>query len=114
MKKNPQFKIKKTKNDQYHFTLVSKNGRVILSSETYTTKQNAEKGILSVIDNSGKLEIEKQFKILKSKDDKFYFNMIAGNGEIIGTSETYTKKHNCVKGINSVINNSIKIHNDAR
>lgn len=106
MKKNPQFNIKKTKDEQYHFTLVSKNGRVILSSETYTTKQSAENGIMSVIENASRVNPLDYFKVLKSKDDKYYFNMIARNGEIIGTSETYTKKHNCIKGINSVITNS--------
>ena len=38
-------------------------------------------------------------EIRKSKDNQYYFIKIAGNGEIIESSETYTSKQNCKKGI---------------
>ena len=44
-----------------------------------------------------------KFEIEKSTNDQFYFNLKAENGKIILTSsETYTQKHNCKKGIESV------------
>ena len=43
-----------------------------------------------------------KFKIRKSKNDQYYFNLHAKNGEIIATSESYVSKQGCEKGIESV------------
>lgn len=51
----------------------------------------------------------KNFKILEN-NKLHHFNIIAGNGEIIGTSEIYKSKQSCVKGISSVIKNSQDIN----
>ncbi|WP_299221867.1 YegP family protein [uncultured Aquimarina sp.] len=47
-----------------------------------------------------------KFKITKRKNGEFQFNLHAGNGEIIATSEGYTSKQNCEKGIDSVVKNA--------
>lgn len=47
-KRKAKYEIKPTKNGEFHFVLVAPNGKVILQSETYTSKQNASKGIASV------------------------------------------------------------------
>lgn len=41
-------------------------------------------------------------KIKKSKDGKFYFVVTATNGQVLATSETYTRKSNCKKGIQAM------------
>ena len=41
----PKFEIKKSSNNQFYFNLKAGNGQVIVTSETYTTKQNCEHGI---------------------------------------------------------------------
>ncbi|NDV60362.1 YegP family protein [Bacteroides sp. 519] len=46
-----------------------------------------------------------KFEISKRKNDQFQYNLKAGNGEIILTSEGYTAKHNCIKAIESVRKN---------
>lgn len=43
-----------------------------------------------------------KFEIFNGKDNQFYFRLVASNGEIIGSSEGYTQKHNATNGINSV------------
>ena len=43
---------------------------------------------------------------LKSSDEQFMFNLIAGNGEVILTSERYTTKASADGGIASVKTNS--------
>lgn len=43
-----------------------------------------------------------KFVIQKSKDGKSYFNLKAGNGEVIATSEMYESKNACYKGIDAV------------
>ena len=46
-----------------------------------------------------------KFKV-KKVNTGFVFNLHAGNGEIIGTSEVYTTKAACMNGIASVKKNS--------
>lgn len=48
------------------------------------------------------------FLIDKSKDGKWFFNLKAGNGEVIATSEMYETKQACYSGIDSVIACSIR------
>lgn len=47
-----------------------------------------------------------KFEITKRKNGEFQFNLKAGNGEIILTSEGYSTKANCKNGIESVKKNS--------
>jgi len=47
-----------------------------------------------------------KFVIDKAKDGQFYFNLVAGNGEVILTSEMYKSKSSCDNGIESVKNNA--------
>ncbi|GAA3521040.1 hypothetical protein GCM10022393_39220 [Aquimarina addita] len=47
-----------------------------------------------------------KFKIQKSSNDQFYFNLHAPYGQIIATSEMYTTKQGCENGIESVKTNA--------
>jgi len=47
-----------------------------------------------------------KFEIKKDKGGQFRFNLKAGNGEIIATSEAYTTKAGCKNGIESVKKNA--------
>ncbi|MDR0937852.1 MAG: YegP family protein [Mediterranea sp.] len=47
-----------------------------------------------------------KFEISKRKDGQFQFNLKAGNGEIILTSEGYVAKDGCKNGITSVQKNA--------
>ena len=47
-----------------------------------------------------------KFEVKKAKNGKYYFNLKAGNGEIILTSQMYADKSGCEKGIESVKNNA--------
>lgn len=47
-----------------------------------------------------------KFEIKKSTNDKYYFNLKAGNGEVIATSEMYAAKSSCQNGIESVKTNA--------
>jgi uncharacterized protein YegP (UPF0339 family) len=46
-----------------------------------------------------------KFVITTGKDNKFYFNLKAGNGEVILTSQGYKDKAGCLNGIESVKKN---------
>jgi uncharacterized protein len=45
---NSGFVISKSKDGQYYFVLKARNGQILVTSETYTTKQSAENGIRAV------------------------------------------------------------------
>lgn len=49
---------------------------------------------------------EGHYEILKSSDGRYYFTLIAGNGEIIATSQMYTSKQSAKGGIESVKTNA--------
>ncbi|MEO8411728.1 MAG: YegP family protein [Propionivibrio sp.] len=47
-----------------------------------------------------------KFEISKSKSDKFLFNLKAGNGEVILTSQMYAAKPSALQGVDSVKENA--------
>jgi uncharacterized protein YegP (UPF0339 family) len=47
-----------------------------------------------------------KFEIKSVSDHHFMFNLTAKNGQVILTSQRYTSKESCKKGIESVKNNS--------
>lgn len=47
-----------------------------------------------------------KFEIKQAKNEQFVFNLKAGNGQIILTSEMYTTKKACLNGIESVKKNA--------
>ncbi|MGX8900341.1 YegP family protein [Citrobacter werkmanii] len=54
------FEIKKSDKETsqpYYFVLCAKNGKVIATSEMYASKQGAENGIRSVIENAPSAEV---------------------------------------------------------
>lgn len=47
-----------------------------------------------------------EFQVSTGKDDKFYFNLTAANGQVIFSSQGYKGKDGCKSGIASVKKNS--------
>jgi len=97
------FVISKRKNGEFQFNLKAGNGQVILSSEGYTTKANCLNGIESVKKNSVE---DALYERKTSSNGKFYFNLKATNGQIIGTSEMYESESSRENGIESVKKNA--------
>ena len=96
-----KFEIKEGRGG-YRFNLKASNGKVILSSEQYTTKSGALTGIKSVKENS---KTKGQFEERTAKNGESYFVLKAKNGETIGRSETYQSPSGRKNGMNSVQKN---------
>ncbi len=94
-----KFEILKSSNDQFYFRLKAGNGEIILSSEQYTTKANAQNGIESVKTNATN---DGQFERKKSENDKPYFVLKAANGQVLGRSQMYSSDASMEKGIESI------------
>ena len=98
-----KFVIKTQKDGQFYFNLVAGNGQNILKSEAYTTKPACQNGINSVKANA---EDESKYDRKESSNGKPYFNLKAGNGQVIGTSELYESEASRDNGIASVKSNA--------
>ncbi|BEV03018.1 MULTISPECIES: YegP family protein [Chryseobacterium] len=98
-----KFIISTRKNGEFQFNLKAANGQVILSSEGYSSKAGCQNGIESVRKNS---QDDSKFERLTAKDDRFYFNLKATNGQVIGSSQMYESDNGMEKGIESVKNNA--------
>jgi len=100
-----KFELIKRKSGEFQFNLKASNGEVILTSEGYAAKDSCKKGIESVRKNSQK---DENFERLTSSNGKYYFNLKAVNGKVVGTSEMYETEANRNNGIGSVKRNAPK------
>ncbi len=98
-----KFVIKTGSNSQYYFSLKADNGQKILASEGYTTKASCQNGIDSVKANA---KADGNYDSRNSTNGKYYFNLKASNGQIIGTSEMYESSSGRDNGIESVKTNA--------
>ncbi|WP_322544991.1 YegP family protein [Elizabethkingia miricola] len=98
-----KFVITKRVNGEYQFNLKAGNGEIILTSEGYNQKASCQKGITSVKNNS---QDDSKYDRRVAKNDKDYFVLKAGNGEIIGKSQYYASKSSMETGIASVKHNA--------
>lgn len=98
-----KFVISKRTNGEFQFNLKAGNGQVILTSEGYTSKANCENGIASVRKNS---EDDEKFEKKTASNGKFFFNLKATNGQVIGSSQMYEAEASRDNGIASVKTNA--------
>ncbi len=98
-----KFEITKSKNDKFLFNLKAGNGQVILTSQMYESKASATQGIESCKTNG---ILDERFERNTSKADEPYFNLKAGNGQVIGRSEMYSSTAAMENGIKSIKTNA--------
>lgn len=97
------FALSKATNGQFRFVLKAGNGQTILTSELYTTKAAAENGIASVRTNAPN---DARYERKEARNGQPMFNLKAANGQVIGTSETYSSASARDAGIESVKTNA--------
>lgn len=98
-----KFEITSRKNGEYQFNLKATNGQVILTSQGYKTKASCLNGVESVKKNS---QDEKRFEVKQAANGKPFFNLMATNGQVIGSSQMYANELNMKNGIASVMKNA--------
>lgn len=94
-----KFELKKASNGQFHFNLKAGNGEIILSSETYESKDSARNGIASVQKNCTD---DARYEKSEASNGKHRFTLKAANHQIIGTSQMYASAASRDAGIASV------------
>lgn len=98
-----KFVISTRSNGEFQFNLKADNGQTILSSEGYTTKAACLNGVESVKKNS---QDSTNFERKVAANGKHFFNLKAGNGQVIGTSQMYESEDGMVNGLASVLKNA--------
>lgn len=108
-----KYEIYKDIQEKFRFRLKAANNKVVVVSEGYENKTNCINGVNSIKQNCqvnvqdktiGQKISDPKYEIFVDSDLKFRFNLVAPNGRIIGSSEAYTSKQGCKKGIEAVKN----------
>lgn len=98
-----KFELYKDKAGEFRFRLKAGNGEIILASEGYKQRASAENGIESVRKNG---PIDERYERKETSSGKPMFNLKATNGQVIGTSESYSSEAARDNGIESVKKNA--------
>lgn len=98
------FELSKSKDGQFRFVLKAGNAETVLSSELYKSKRAAENGIASVQANCAN---DARFERKTASNGKTFFNLKAGNHQVIGTSQMYATEASRDNGIESVKTNGV-------
>ena len=83
------FELSKAADGQFRFALKGDNGKTLLASELYRSKDSAQAGIASVQKNAGS---EERYEKKVATNGKFFFNLKAANSQVIGTSQMFASE----------------------
>jgi uncharacterized protein YegP (UPF0339 family) len=97
-----KYQIRRTSNGQFRWTLKASNGETLLTSESYVSKQGCLDGVAS----SKVCVADKNFDKKDSISGQPYFNQLANNYQVLGTSEMYSSTSARDNGIDSVKRNA--------
>jgi hypothetical protein len=98
-----KFELYTDKAGEFRFRLKAGNGEIILASEGYKQRASVENGIESVKKNAPD---DARYERKETASGKHMFNLKASNGQVIGTSESYSSASGRDNGIESVKKNA--------
>lgn len=81
-----KFELTQSDKGEFFFKLLDASGATLVRSEGYNAKTSANNGIESVRKNGGDTG---RYDLKDASDGRPYFNLKAGNGQIIGTSPMF-------------------------
>ena len=94
-----KFEIYEDKAGEFRFRLKAGNGENVGASEGYKAKASAKNGVESVKKNS---TMPERYEVFEGKNGKWYFNLKAGNHEVILSSQGYASKSGAENGTEAV------------
>ena len=87
----------------YHFTLITHSGQVLLTSGVYTDKERALRAILSARTLAHHI---RNYQIFTEEDGESFFFIRSKKGEVLAESETFPDVERLRNGINLVKGNT--------
>ncbi len=100
------YELSKNDKGQFSFVLKAANAQVILRSEQYEAKSSATNGVASVQKNAPD---DARYDRKIASDKRPFFNLRAGNNQVIGTSQMYASEASRETGIESVKTNGVSV-----
>jgi uncharacterized protein YegP (UPF0339 family) len=106
-----RYDLKQAADGQYYFLLKAGNGHTIGMSEMYSTASNARRGIETVSANVGAFldyqatRTGERFDVFQGNDGRYYWNLHAGNGEIVLSGQGYSTEAAAYNGAFAVADN---------
>src|SRR5450432_1647056 len=94
-----KFELWQASDAQWHFHLKSGNGRILLTSQAYTSRTGAINGVLSTLENG--LDTN-QFTVVPAAHG-YVLHLTAKNNEIISFSQSYSTKASATRAIASCV-----------
>jgi uncharacterized protein len=85
---------------QWRFRVKAGNGATLLSSEAYVSKQGAQNGIASVLENGVDPAM---YQVNQTAAGKYNLRLRAGNFEIIAFTQSYSTKSNATRAIGACV-----------
>jgi len=95
-----KYNIEKSSSGMYRFVLRAPNSETILVSELFESRSAAKSAIQQAMVSTRRADA---FRKKQSSSGKWYFNLVAANNSILGSSELYASKASLEHGINAVI-----------
>ena len=90
----------------FRFRVKAKNGHTILTGEGYESKDGIFNAIDSIRENGAEEDGYELQPASSNPDGRYdgdwYFNLVAANGEVLGTSEIYSSKGSAETGMETV------------
>jgi len=111
------FDVKPANNGGFYFNLKATNGQIIATSEVYSTRGNANRGVEAVIENAGDYlafsaaRTGARFIVFENSAGGFNFQLRAKNGRVVLRSESYTSEAAALNGTFSVADNGTREQN---
>jgi uncharacterized protein YegP (UPF0339 family) len=107
-----RYELLESRSGDWYFNLKAANGAIIGTSEMYTRKYNAQRGIDTVVAlttaeqrTRAATEGGARFRTFRGADNQFYFHLKGGNGEIMLQSEGYASPGGVTTGIAAIREN---------
>jgi uncharacterized protein len=85
---------------RFYFNLHAGNGEIVLRSQGYLNEESAWNGCFSVSENGTDAS---RYVVRQAVNGQWYWNLVATNGQVIGTSEMYVSRYNAERARDGVI-----------
>ncbi len=95
-----RFQVFQGADDRFYFSLYAANGEIVLQSQGYADEASALNGTFSVAANG---VLAERYELNEAANGGYYFNLVASNGRVIGTSEVYSTRASAERGIEAIV-----------
>ena len=98
--RNPKFQIFNKGNKKFYYRLKGGNGKIMLQSGAFDNKNACRQGVNAVKRSSGN---RKNFEIKETRGGEYFFNILSGSKQVIGSSDRYNSYDSCSRAVKAVM-----------